>query len=116
MGVIEDNLQDLLDSINALVECATQIELSINPKKCFKLHIAADHKTTIPTEIRINNTPINILDDMNLTKYLGKPFGFVTLPDSDKLEDYIKTGKDILNSTMAPWQKLDALKTFIYPS
>lgn len=37
MGIIEDNLKDLLDSINALVECATQIGLSINPKKCYSL-------------------------------------------------------------------------------
>lgn len=116
MGVIEDNLQDLMDSIQALVDCAARIGLSINPKKCFSLHIAADHQHTIPTEIKINDTPINILDDLNVTKYLGKPFGFVTIPDSNKLEDYIQTGKDILNSSMAPWQKLDALKTFIYPS
>lgn len=59
MGIIEDNLQDLLDSIKALIECAAQIGLSINPKKCFSLHIAADHKSTIPTEIKINDSPIN---------------------------------------------------------
>lgn len=53
---------------------------------------------------------------MDFTKYLGKPFGFHVLPDTDKLEDFINTGKEILNSSMAPWQKLDALKTFVYPS
>lgn len=38
------------------------------------------------------------------------------LPDSNKLEDFIELGKEILTSTLAPWQKLDAIKTFIYPS
>lgn len=116
MGVIEDSIEELCKSINILVECADKVSLTINPKKCFSLHIAADHQSTIPTEFKIKGIPVNTLDDPNLTKYLGKPFGFVTIPDSNKLDDYIKTGKGILNSTMAPWQKLDALKTFIYPS
>lgn len=30
---------------------------------------------------------------MNVTKYLGKPFGFHVLPDRNKLEEYIEVGK-----------------------
>lgn len=116
MGVIEDSIEEMVDSIKLLEETATMIGLTINPKKCYSLHISNDHQSIIPSEFKINNTEINILHDLNATKYLGKPFGFHVIPDSDKLGDFIDTGITILNSCMAPWQKLDALKTFVFPS
>lgn len=98
-------------------DTAAAIGITINPRKCVSLHIHNNHQETIPTEFKINNiTTINALDDLNVTKYLGKPFRYHVNPDSDQLQDYIDTGKEILKSSFTPWQKIDALKTFVYPS
>lgn len=103
-------------SIQLLIDTATKIGLSVNPKKCYSLHINEDHSTCLNTEFKINNTPAAILFNYDVSTYLGKPFGFHIAPDSNDINDYINTGKKIINSQLAPWQKLDALKTFLYPS
>lgn len=116
MGVIEDTKEEMNRSIEVLVNAASRIGLTINAKKCFSVHIASDHRSSLPTEFEISGQRINILGKFDATKYLGKPFGFYVLPDSHKIEDFIAIGKDILTSSLAPWQKLDAMKTFIFPS
>lgn len=116
MGVIEDTEEDMHNSIDILVRTAARIGLTVNLKKCFSVHIASDHQSTVPTTFKINDQDINTLGRFDVTKYLGKPFGFYVLPDSNRLEDFIAVGKEILTSSLAPWQKINAMKTFIYSS
>lgn len=115
-AVIEDNIDDLITSIDLIVSTAAKIGLSANPKKCFSLHIRPDHQSCLSSQFHINGEPVAVLMNYDITSYLGKPFGFRILPESANIEDFINTGKEILNSNLAPWQKIDALKTFLYPS
>lgn len=114
--VIENCKEDLENSISILVETAGKIGLSVNPRKCHSLHIRSDHKSCLPTVFHINGTPVSTLFNYDITSYLGKPFGFQIAPDTSNLEDYILTGKTILQSVLTDWQKIDAIKTFLFPS
>lgn len=76
MGVIEDKIEEINKTINAIVETANELGLQINPKKCYSLHINNNHQNTSPTVFKINDIPINTLNDLEIEKYLGKPFGF----------------------------------------
>lgn len=108
-------MDDLITSIDLLLSTAANIGLSVNPEKCFSLHIRADHQSCLPSQFHINGEPVAVLMNYDITSYLGKPFGFRILPQSANIDDFINTGKEILNSNLAPWQKIDALKTFLYP-
>lgn len=114
--IIEDSPAALTQSIDILVETAAKVGLSLNPKKCHSLHISASHRECLPTSFDIKGTPANIMEEYDSVKYLGRPFGFHIAPDTEHLQDYVDTGKTILNSKLAPWQKIDALKTFLFPS
>lgn len=114
--IIEDSVDDLNESIKFLTDTASKIGLSVNPKNCYSLHISEDHKSCINTSFNIIGTPVAILFNYDITSYIGKPFGFNIAPDSNDINEYIDSGKKILASELAPWQKIDALKTFLYPS
>jgi hypothetical protein len=48
--------------------------------------------------------------------FLGKPIGFAVCPPTSTINGHIAKAKTILGSVLAPWQKLDALRTFFFPS
>lgn len=59
--VVEDSKDDLEDSTNILVETANMIGLTVNPKKCYSLHIRNDHKTYLPSQFYINGEAVTAL-------------------------------------------------------
>lgn len=48
--------------------------------------------------------------------FLGAQVGFQTVPPMATLADITSTGLKIIRSKLAPWQRIDALKTFFFPS
>lgn len=80
------------------------------------MSIKRDQQSCALTKFTIKGEALNILCDTSVSKYLGKPFGFNIAPGTNDIDDYIKTGTTLLNSKLAPWQKLDAIKTFLFPS
>lgn len=69
-AVIEDNEEDLNTSIEILVNTASKIGLSLNPKKCFTLHIRSDHQSCLATQFSINGEPVAILMNYDVIEKL----------------------------------------------
>jgi hypothetical protein len=111
MDKTPEGLQKKLNIINDLGE---RIGMPLNPRKCHTLHMAM--RTAKPTQFFIGNHPTNVMQEGDYIEYLGKPVGFQIIAPTARLEKYREKGMEILTSKLAPWQKLDAMKIFIYPS
>ncbi|XP_064462361.1 uncharacterized protein LOC135372832 [Ornithodoros turicata] len=107
----------LQDKVNTVATLARQLGLKLNPGKCKALHLSGKHPVGLrEMPIRIDNKVIPTLHDYEPLKYLGRPVGFVLANDVEDLRETINAAKKIMESALAPWQRLDALRTFIYPA
>lgn len=48
--------------------------------------------------------------------FLGKPVGLQLVNDHSKVKEFYDKAVTILRSALTPWQKLDAMKSFFFPS
>jgi hypothetical protein len=109
-----EEMQRILDSVDRLAE---SINISINPKKSFSMHLSGVTPIgTRDTRFSVKNQDIRNLRDGELDKFLGKLVGFQLARDIRELARLMEVANKILTSKLAPWQRLDALKTFFYPS
>ncbi|KFM83544.1 Retrovirus-related Pol polyprotein from type-2 retrotransposable element R2DM, partial [Stegodyphus mimosarum] len=107
-------LQEHLDQVCAL---ASRIGLQFNPQKCFSLHVSGVRPIgTRPTNFSIGGAPIRTLTDGEGSEFLGKPIGFQLPVDEDAVASYLNMCNAIMTSHLAPWQRIDALKSFFYPA
>ncbi|XP_054720779.1 uncharacterized protein T26G10.4-like [Uloborus diversus] len=68
------------------------------------------------TTFRLCNHDIPFLRDRDQHRFLGKPIGYNLCKDFSCVNDAISIGMKLLTSKLAPWQRLDALRTFFYPA
>lgn len=68
------------------------------------------------TTFNLNHEVLKALVEGEATSFLGAQVGFRVIPKMATLEVIIETGLKIVRSMLAPWQRIDALKTFFYPS
>ena len=104
-------LQAKLDIVDRL---GKRIRMPLKPTKFKTLHLAM--RTSVPTELFVGDHRIEIMEEGDHVEYLGKPVGFRIISPTAKLEEFLEKGLTILTSKLAPWQKIDAMKTFVYPS
>ena len=114
----KDRLQKLL---NATSSTATDLGLSFRPDKCASISLTCSNSSESSFELNefiVQNKPIPPLDRENPYKYLGVPIGLIHDPDniSDLVHDLIRDLESIEKSLLAPWQKLDMIRTFLQPS
>ncbi|XP_064465443.1 uncharacterized protein LOC135376960 [Ornithodoros turicata] len=117
-----DDLTPLADTAEALqaridtVECiAGSIGLKLNPSKCRTLHMSEKHPVGLRHSLfTVRGTPIPPIQDGETFNYLGRPVGFNVMPDGSTITEAIELGRKLLESLLAPWQRLDAVKTFLY--
>ncbi|GIY12443.1 retrovirus-related Pol polyprotein from type-1 retrotransposable element R2 [Caerostris extrusa] len=64
----------------------------------------------------INGEDISSLPESDFHKYLGKPIGFNPCPNYQSLSELAEIGMKLSTSSLAPWQRIDALKSFLYPA
>lgn len=117
--IVEDSPAALQATLDKIVAFARKLGLSINPDKCRSIHIsppALGHVRCQPTIFNIEGENVQFLSEFKTAKYLGKPVGFNILDDIHKIDQIIETGEKILTSNLAPWQALDALKSFFFQS
>lgn len=108
------NLQALLHFINVL---AKKIGLNFNPKKCCTLHYSNKAPAGCwPTIFNLAGNEILYLEDGVPTIFLGKPIGIFIPRDSVTVDAIKQRGLKILQSTLTPWQRIDCLKSFFFPS
>lgn len=114
--LIAGNPADLQARRDILSWVIQAIGLKLDPAKCFSLHLGLSPMEVKDTTFTVGEHPVTHLLDGDSRKFLGKPLGFNICRNNETLEDTIDVGQKILSSALAPWQRLDALKSFYYPS
>lgn len=114
VGKDTECLQRLLHGVG---QAATWAGLSFKPSKCASLHIdCRRRRRVLPTLFTIQGGHPHVLQDGEAYLHLGIPTGFRVQQTPD--EDIAAMSADVstLNeSLLAPWQKLDVLRTFLQP-
>ncbi|XP_055947152.1 uncharacterized protein LOC129980793 [Argiope bruennichi] len=109
-----DELQNNLDSVQAQLAALGMV---LNPKKSVSLHFSGCTPVGVKnTCFRVGSENISPLKEGEFTRFLGRPVGFNAWPDFNSLNDLSGIGAKILSSALAPWQRLDALKSFFFPA
>ncbi|GLV34603.1 hypothetical protein CBL_21387, partial [Carabus blaptoides fortunei] len=96
-----------------------RIGLSFNPGKSKTLHIGRQGRrnTVLSSQFMIQGTMIPYLsEEFESEDFLGAPVGFNPLPGNKELHKIRELGIKILTSKLAPWQRIDAFRTFVVPS
>ena len=110
----KDNLQEL---INVASTSCDELGLSINPQKCKFINMSGlTPRGPIDASITIEGTEIQALREAEHTKFLGRPVGFNILKTGERLQEAGDKAEKILKSKLAPWQRIDAIKSFVLPS
>jgi len=115
---LANNAAELQRSIETISNSLARLNLRFNPAKCKSLHFNG-HERPIgcrPTPFTINGQPMEHLKDGEHMQFLGKPVGYNLLTNWATLDDISNHFKALMSSKLAPWQRLDALRTFFYPS
>lgn len=105
--------QQLSSSLALVSEVCAWAGLQISAHKCATLSPG----TPLSAPARISGVPLPSVTAESQYKYLGRPTGRSYRPEtaSDVLSDAQSSSIRLLSSPLAPWQKLDALRTFIFP-
>lgn len=110
----KQQLQTKLDCVNTLSQ---KLNLVINAKKCYTLHYTCTALCgSRDTKFHNNNLEIPHLQDGDMGMFLGRPIGSFNIPDNNQIQNLKDQAIKILTSKLAPWQGVDAMKTFYYPS
>lgn len=114
---LADDPDTLQSRINTVATLAARLGLHLNPAKCRSLHLSGKTPVgTRPTSFHIGGQPIPHIDDFASHDFLGRPVGYRVLTEEATIDDAITLGKRLLTSMLAPWQRIDAVKTFLFPA
>ncbi|GBO38830.1 Retrovirus-related Pol polyprotein from type-2 retrotransposable element R2DM [Araneus ventricosus] len=114
LGDSADELQDLLEVVHQEL---ANIGLELNPNKSFSMHFSGTTPVNVPSStFRLGSDPLHPILEFDFTKFLGKPVGFNPVPDYATFNTFGKCAKKLIASQLSPWQKIDALKSFLFPA
>ncbi|XP_054727618.1 uncharacterized protein T26G10.4-like [Anastrepha obliqua] len=97
---------------------AKKIGLRFNPGKCATLHLRGKggKQRAVPTEFFMGDEPVKALQAGQAYQHLGIPTGYqVRQTPVATIEQLITDVRTVDDSLLTPWQKLDAVATFILP-
>ncbi|GBN56500.1 Retrovirus-related Pol polyprotein from type-2 retrotransposable element R2DM [Araneus ventricosus] len=115
--LIGDSREDLQDMLDVVFEEMSRIGLLLNPGKSFSLHLSASTPVNVPDSLfSLGPDTIKPILEFEFTKFLGKPVGFNPVSDYSSFNNFADCAKKILDSQLSPWQKMDAMKSFIFPA
>ncbi|GBN97325.1 Retrovirus-related Pol polyprotein from type-1 retrotransposable element R2 [Araneus ventricosus] len=115
--LIGDSREDLQDMLDVVFEEMARIGLLLNLNKSFSLHLSASTPVNVPDSLfSLGPDPIKPILEFEFTKFLGKPVGFNHVSDYSTFNNFADCDKKVLDSQLSPWQKMDAMKSFIYPA
>uniref|UniRef100_A0A914Z1M2 Reverse transcriptase domain-containing protein n=1 Tax=Panagrolaimus superbus TaxID=310955 RepID=A0A914Z1M2_9BILA len=98
--------------MNFATSVANWLGIKFNANKCSTLHIRSNK--VIKTQFKIQGENMEMMDKETSYNYLGVPTGFKIFPSaSETIEQLKREVKAIDKSLLAPWQKFDAINTFI---
>ncbi len=117
MSRTRDGLQALLNDVSSAAEI---LNLNFQPDKCASLSLTCNKRE--PTHVGghvfiVQHSEIAVLSKEESYRYLGVPIGL--LYDASDMNNIttrlISDLEKIRESLLTPWQKLDAIRTFIQP-
>ncbi|GBO37569.1 Retrovirus-related Pol polyprotein from type-1 retrotransposable element R2 [Araneus ventricosus] len=115
--LLGDSPEELQDMLDVVLDEMTKIGLKLNPSKSFSFHFSGSTPVTVPpSSFRLGGETIQPILEYQFTKFLGKPVGFNPVPDYSTFNTFGDCAKKLLASLLSPWQKLDALKSFLFPA
>ena len=108
------SLQLLLDAVS---ESANSLNLSFRADKCASLSLNKHAPRIRLDSFQIQDHAIPVLNEEDHYRYLGVPIGLLhNISCIETLVDELTTKLDQIHlSLLAPWQKLDAIRTFVQP-
>ncbi|XP_037508774.1 uncharacterized protein LOC119385401 [Rhipicephalus sanguineus] len=113
----KDPATSLQRRLNMVTALSDRLKLRLKPAKCRTLHLSGRYPVgTRPNTFTVGSDPVPALADFEGHRFLGRPVGFRVLPDQTTVDEAIHLGRKLLSSMLAPWQRLDAIKTFLYPA
>ncbi|GBM06261.1 hypothetical protein AVEN_7668-1, partial [Araneus ventricosus] len=117
LALLANSPQELQANLDRIYNDLARISLRLNPSKSVALHIGG----SVPvgareTSFSIGGTPLTVLTEFDRHRFLGKPVGFSVLPDYASLETMVLKGNKLIESALAPWQTMEALKKFYFAS
>ncbi|GFW78936.1 retrovirus-related Pol polyprotein from type-1 retrotransposable element R2 [Trichonephila clavipes] len=87
------------------------------PRKCATLHLSGKAPTGArPTKFHLEGNEVQALGDGEYYSYLGCPVGFFLQKSFEDVNAALIILEKLSASQLAQWQKLDALKTFFFPT
>jgi len=115
--LIADSPGELQASIDAAHSGLDMLGLRLNAAKCASLHLSGRRPVGVrDTRFLLRGSPLRPLAEGEAATFLGAQVGFNVVPPLSTLAEIIAIGLRIARSKLAPWQRIDALKTFFYPS
>lgn len=115
--LIANSPVELQASIDAAHNGLDMLGLRLNAAKCASLHLSGRRPVGVrDTQFMLCGSPLHPLFEGEAATFLGAQVGFNIVPPLSTLAEYIDIGLRIARSKLAPWQRIDALKTFFYPS
>ncbi|XP_031782201.1 uncharacterized protein LOC116416772 [Nasonia vitripennis] len=117
VAILADSPAGMRRLLFAAERGARAVGLTFNPAKCATLHIAGRGEEAVrPTEFSVQGTPVRALASGEAYEHLGIPTGYqVRQTPINTLRDLLADIGSIDRSLLAPWQKLDAVGTFLLP-
>ncbi|GFS37521.1 retrovirus-related Pol polyprotein from type-1 retrotransposable element R2, partial [Trichonephila inaurata madagascariensis] len=115
--LLENDDEDLQEMISTTAHKLGALYLSLNPQKCSTLHLSGRVPTgSVPTKFQLEGTEIQALSDGDSYTCLGKPVGFFVQKNFKTVNQALTILEKISTSHLTQWQKLDAQKTFFFPT
>lgn len=94
-----------------------RLGLELNAGKCALLHLSGRSPVGVrASTFDILGVPMRPLAEGDAATFLGAQVGFHVIPSKATLAEITDIGLKITRSKLAPWQRMDALKTFFFPS
>ncbi|CAI6356202.1 unnamed protein product [Macrosiphum euphorbiae] len=115
--LIADSPGELQASIDAAHSGLDMLGLWLNAAKCASLHLSGGRPVGVrDTQFLLRGSPLRPLAEGEAATFLGAQVGFNVIPPLSTLAKTIAIGLRIARSKLAPWQRIDELKTFFYTS
>ncbi|XP_075769460.1 uncharacterized protein LOC142823066 [Pelodiscus sinensis] len=115
--LLADNPEGLRILLEVASRAAEWMGLRFNARKCASLHISGDAGAPVNlTQVQIQGEPMTALADGESYLHLGTPTGIrVQQTPTATIDGILEDAKKIDGSLLAPWQKINALNTFLIP-
>ena len=112
-----DGLQTMLDDVSSAADI---LNLNFRPDKCASLSLTCSKREPTrvgDTTFKVQHGSIPVLNREESYRYLGVPIGLLydTKDMNNITVKLISDLEKIRDSLLTPWQKLDAIRTFIQP-